>query len=666
MEKETKVLLWGLFSMAVLTAGFVPVAWNTTEQAADQGVVANANLAQALWGQSSTVPASIEASTQYPQTTSVAIIPGATDPQITSLQWDTSSFPPQLTIHGSGFGNPPNAGQDVLTIRDDSRGWMANNTTSGVVAHVASWTNHQIVVDGLSGYGGGDSTDLADGLGSFVFAPGDQIYVSVTNPQTGNRGTGNTPYPADAPMPVVTMMSSSATIQAGQSVELTGNVTFDGQPLIHQAVTLRANGGGVFRAQGGTQGTASDFMIVTDATGHFSATWTAPDMAGDVGLSAMADSITASTTEHVITPPVIQSVTWNTSTWPPQVTMVGQYFGSNWQPGDLNVLDITRQWGVGAVQYTLSPTSGDGQVVITDMNQYGGGDGQWLFAPGDAVQVWIRNPQTGLSSTLDTTYPADAPMPSLLLRSLDPVAAGQTQTLSGQVEFAGVGLANQEVTLGATGGGISSGSSAVNGQAVITDASGGFDVTYAAPSQTGVYTLSAHADSRQTQQTVQVVPPTVTLDPLPTLGAGQTVTMTGQVTGVGGAGLANHVVSFTASQGNIASQTVTTDASGHFKTAYTASGTGGTETITAVCNGGTGVVSASVRGFVVTLSAAGDQTDNQVTLTANVNEPLNGYTLSIVDQTTGHTIAQTTQGTSLRTQITQQQDETDTYIAEVQ
>ncbi|MHB1629327.1 MAG: hypothetical protein ACYCVB_13295 [Bacilli bacterium] len=664
MEKETKVLLWGLFSIAVMSAGFIPVAWNTTQRAADQGVVSNANLAQALWGQSSQVPPSIEANTQYPQATDVSIIPGAIDPQITSVQWDASSFPPTLTILGSGFGNPPNSDQLVLTISDGSRGWMANNTTSGVIEQIASWTNNQIVVSGFVGYGGADTANFADGLGSFVFAPGDQITVSVTNPQTGSIGAFQTQYPIDAPMPVVTVSSSDGSVQAGHSVTIMGTVTFHGQPLANQAVNLMVPSGAFF-AQGGTQATPTDFMVSTDANDHYVATFTAPNTAGDVTVSAMADSITANTSVNVITPPMIQSVTWNTSTWPPQVMIAGQYLGSNWQPGDINVVDTTRQWGVGAVQYTLAPSSGDHEIDITNMSQYGGGGGQWIFAPGDAVQVTVRNLQTNLTSTFDTTYPNQSTMPTVSIDPLATIAAGQSETLSGAVSFAGMGLANQTVTLNWSGGNVTNGASTRNGQTVTTDGSGRFSVTYTAPVQPGTYTVSASSDTGYTAQTVQVSAPTVSINSVPAVGAGQIVTITGHVTGVGGTGIANQVVTLSARGGQINPQTVTTDASGNFTATYTAPGTGGTDTITAQCDGGSGTTAILVRGFTVTLTATGDQTDNNVTLTATVNQPLNGYTLRILDQTTGQTLAQTSQGTSLNAQITMQQDVTNTFVAQV-
>ncbi|MCY0875650.1 MAG: hypothetical protein OWT28_05220 [Firmicutes bacterium] len=572
MEKETRVLLWGLFSIAVMTAGFIPVAWTTTQRAADTGVVANAHLAAALWGQSTAVPADVAQSTEYPQATAVAIIPGALTPKIASIQWNTTTFPPQVTIRGGGFGNPASPRQDVLTLTDDSRGWQANNTTSPVIAHILSWTNNEIVIDDFTGYGGGDSRDLADGLGSFVFAPGDQIGVSVTNPQTGSIGTEQTQFPNDASMPTVTVTPSSETVSAGQTITISGTVTFAGNPLDHQAVNLSA-ASGTFTAIGGAQVTPADFMVDTDGSGQFSVTWIAPDQAGLVPITVMADGVTAEAHTNVITPPLIQSVVWNTTTWPPQITISGQRLGSGFAPDDITVDDTTRQWNTSDLPITVSSTADDNAIDITGMSPYGGGDGQWLFARGDAVELTVRNPQTNLSGMFETTYPMMAALPSVSLAPLASLEAGQSGVITGRVTFAGVGVADQTVDLVASAGAIS----------------------------------------------------------------GMT--------------------------GNTAS--VTTDASGDFTATYTAPGTEGAQTITATCDGSTTTDSVPVQGFVVTLVATGDQTDNTVTLTATVNEPLRGYPLRIVDETTGQTLAQTTQGTTLFAQITAPAEVTNTYIAQI-
>jgi hypothetical protein len=129
--------------------------------------------------------------------------------------------------------------------------------------------------------------------------------------------------------------------------------------------------------------------------------------------------------------------------------------------------------------------------------------------------------------------------------------------------------------------------------------------------------------------------------------------------------MAGQTVTLSANGGQIRPETVVTDSGGNFAATFTAPGTGGTESVMVSCDGAVGTASVTVRAFTVTLSAVGDPTDNQVTLTATVNQPLDGYTLRILDETTGQTLTQTDQGTTLSTQITMQQDVTQTFVAQI-
>ncbi|ACV57654.1 hypothetical protein [Alicyclobacillus acidocaldarius] len=69
--------------------------------------------------------------------------------------------------------------------------------------------------------------------------------------------------------------------------------------------------------------------------------------------------------------------------------------------------------------------------------------------------------------------------------------------------------------------------------------------------------------------------------------------------------------------------------------------------------------------YTVTLTAQGDSTDNNVTLTATSNLPLNGHTMSIVNLTTGQVIASTTQGTTLTTTVQATPQQTTQYQAQI-
>ncbi|MHB1683266.1 MAG: carboxypeptidase-like regulatory domain-containing protein [Bacilli bacterium] len=453
MERETRMLLWTLFAIGVLTVGLLPAAWGTLNHAVATGVKSNNDMAQALWGQS---PPLSPSENNWLTNTNVPIIPGAVLTHVDSVSWNTSTWGPQLVIAGYGFGNPPSAGQTALIIRDTSRNWAAADSSAyGVQPVMASWQNDRIVVGGFNGYGATDVSNGSSVQESEVFAPGDRITVSVTNPQTGSTGSFQTQYPPNAPMPIVTM----------------------------------------------------------------------------------------------------------------------------------------------------------------------------------------------------------DPLPSLIV--------GQSEPLSGRVSLAGTGLADQTVTLNWSGGNVTTAASTIRGQILTTDGSGRFSVTYTAPAQPGTYTVSASADTGYAAQQVQVNVPTVAIAPVPTVEAGQSVMITGHVTGVGGAGMAGQMVTLSANGGQIRPETVVTDSRGNFTATYTAPGTGDTESVMASCDGGMGMASVTVRAFTVTLSAVGDPTDNQVTLTATVNQPLNGTTLRILDETTGQTLAQTDQGTTLSTQITMQQDVTQTFVAQI-
>lgn len=453
MERETRMLLWTLFAIGILTVGLLPAAWGTLNHAVAIGVKSNHDMAQALWGQS---PPLSPSENTWLTNTNVPILPGAANTHVNSVSWNTSTWGPQLVISGYGFGNPPAAVQTALLIRDTRRHWAAADSSAyGVQPVMASWQNDRIVVGGFDGYGTTDVSNGSPGQDSEVFAPGDHLTVSVTNPQTGSTGSFHTQYPPSAPMPIVTM--------------------------------------------------------------------------------------------------------------------------------DL--------------------------------------------------------------------------LPSLI--------EGQSETLSGRVSFNGTGLADQIVTLYWSGGTVASGVSILSGQTVMTDGNGRFTVTYTAPRQPGTYTVSASADTGYVAQQVQVSVPIVSIDPMPTVEAGQSATITGHVTGVGGAGMAGQTVMLSVEGGQIRPQAVVTDSRGRFTATFTAPGTGGTESVMASSDGAVGTASVTVRAFTVTLSAVGDPADNQVTLTATVNQPLSGYTLRILNQTTGQTVAQTDQGTTLTTHITMQQDVTQTFVAQI-
>ncbi|AEJ44297.1 Ig domain protein group 1 domain protein [Alicyclobacillus acidocaldarius subsp. acidocaldarius Tc-4-1] len=147
---------------------------------------------------------------------------------------------------------------------------------------------------------------------------------------------------------------------------------------------------------------------------------------------------------------------------------------------------------------------------------------------------------------------------------------------------------------------------------------------------------------------------------------GQTITVSGQVT-AGGSGVPNIPVSLQASGGNLAAANVTTNAQGQWSTTFSAT-TPGTYTLTATVYGQSTTTTVQVQGATaVTLTATPVSTapgNTTVTLTAQANAPLApNQTLSIVDVTTGQTIAGPSNQQTLTTTYTLSQGATNQFVA---
>jgi len=107
---------------------------------------------------------------------------GGSGPAITSV----SSIAPQpnqtITLTGSGFGSqtPYNGDSHYIEIADLTGNWTAgfinNGSPNQVTLNVTSWTDSQIVIQGLTG---------AYGQNNWVLNPGDKVEVEVWNPQSG-------------------------------------------------------------------------------------------------------------------------------------------------------------------------------------------------------------------------------------------------------------------------------------------------------------------------------------------------------------------------------------------------------------------------------------------------------------------------------------------------
>ncbi len=279
------MLLWTVFAVGVLTVGLLPAAWGTLNHAVAIGVKSSNEMAQALWGQS---PSLSPTENTWLTNTKVRILPGADTTHVDFVSWNPSTWGPQLVISGYGFGNPPTASQTVLLIQDSRRGWTAADGSSfSVQPKITSWENDRIVVDGFDRYGATGVSNGSAGQGSEVFAPGDSITVTVTNPQTGSSGSYQTQYPISAPIPMVTL-NPLQSLMVGQSELLSGRVSLKGTGLADQAVTLSAAGGQI-----------RPHVVVTDRQGIFTATFTASGTGGTDTVMASSDGAVGTTSVTV-------------------------------------------------------------------------------------------------------------------------------------------------------------------------------------------------------------------------------------------------------------------------------------------------------------------------------------------------------------------------------
>lgn len=248
--------------------------------------------------------------------------------------------------------------------------------------------------------------------------------------------------------------------------------------------------------------------------------------------------------------PHITSVSWEPSTWGPQLVMTGYGFGNPPSSGksSLTIGDRNRGWVAGnasgyGVQPVISLWRND-RIEVSGFTGYGGSDlthwsdgqGSFVFAPGDALSIEVTNPQTGDTGTDDVTYPASAPLPTLSLNPISDLVSGSQTSFTGQVTFAGRPLANQAVNVSVTAGtlGGTGYSDHPSEHVVYTNASGQFSIPYTA-STGGTVTITVMADDVSLKRTFTVLRPNLVLQvdvPTPNLVLpnGAVNTWTGNVT----------------------------------------------------------------------------------------------------------------------------------------
>ncbi|HLJ46993.1 MAG TPA: hypothetical protein VKU01_13340 [Bryobacteraceae bacterium] len=231
----------------------------------------------------------------------------APPPVISSVSTITAQQTQTITISGSGFGTqaPYNGDSPFLSIKDITAGFDTGLTGDGITLNVTSWTDSQITIAGFTGNYGKD-------LNSFL-QPGDQVQVSVTNPQT-NAGPG----------------AATATVSSTGSPAITSVSGI--LPQQTQTITITGRGFGTHAPYNGD----SAFLLIRDVTAGWSA--------------GFANSFTT------------DGVTLNVTSWTDAQIVISGFTGTYGQAssilnaGDqITVYVWNAQSGIGPAMFSLAP-----------------------------------------------------------------------------------------------------------------------------------------------------------------------------------------------------------------------------------------------------------------------------------------------------------------------
>ncbi len=338
--------------------------------------------------------------------------------------------------------------------------------------------------------------------------------------------------------------------------------------------------------------------------------------------------------------------------FPPLLTINGVGFGNIApQSGQANVIitDTTSGATTSSALGTAIQSWSESQIVVQLSSNF-------FVKPKDNVTIQVISTSNGDTATWNMQGWLVAP-PVIAFTPISFVVVGHNVSINGAMTDNGLLFTGQVVALSTSGG-------SLYPTDVVTDQNGNFVSTFTAPTTAQMDTITANSDTTNQTLSVNVVAPVITFNSVSPVVIGQTRTISGSVM-AGGLPYANQVVTLHISGGTIPS-TVTTGSNGNFSFNFTAPSTSGTYTITGLNSGYSGNTSVSViPNFVTNLTAQGDSTDNNVTLSATVNQALDGYTLAIINETTGQTLATTTSLTTLNTTITAISQQSDTFVAEV-
>ncbi len=237
-----------IFTISILAAGLIPVAWNILGgQASLVEATSNSTsqtLSRDLFGTSGGTFSN--ASYSAPQ---LSVIPGHLD-QISTASFTPGVFPLQVTLTGYGFGSTaPSSGQvngqPAVTMAVGGRSF---DSTSGIT--IASWSDSHIVFTLPS---------------SFTQNPSGAISFSVYSTSNQNLAT----YTLN--IPVVTVGNIQNTYVNG-STTITGNVqSSSGSAITNEPVVLTITA---------PDGTTQTVDTTTDGNGNFTTTYTPTQMGG--------------------------------------------------------------------------------------------------------------------------------------------------------------------------------------------------------------------------------------------------------------------------------------------------------------------------------------------------------------------------------------------------
>ena len=216
-----------------------------------------------------------------------AVPPLISSVSVTPLTGSSNNW--QLTINGGGFGTRSgynNNDSTYLAIQDNTTHFNAGYLGDAVTANVSSWSNTQIVVNGLGG---------AYGTNGWVVNSGDAILVDVASVQTG--------FPA----PVFNTVAGTGILSVSV-VPLAGT---------SNNWTITINGSG-FGTRSGYNNNDSPYLAIQDNTTHFNA-----------GFSD--DPVTANVSSWTNTQIVISG-------------LAGAYGTNGWviNPGDTLLVDVAN------------------------------------------------------------------------------------------------------------------------------------------------------------------------------------------------------------------------------------------------------------------------------------------------------------------------------------